>query len=83
MNASGHIFYLYPHFILHVGNKKRISAIPYLAFGMQYYEGSYTLSGDQKVPRDAEVIGRGYRYVNKDRNKESLQQAEKSVCCFL
>lgn len=66
MNASGHIFYLYPHFILHVGNKKRISAIPYLAFGMQYYEGSYTLSGDQKVPRDAEVIGRGYRYVNKD-----------------
>lgn len=66
INSLGHIFYLYPHFILHVGNKKRISAIPYLAFGMQYYEGSYTLSGDQKVPRDAEVIGRGYRYVNKD-----------------
>jgi ATP-dependent 26S proteasome regulatory subunit len=62
----GHIFYIYPHFILHVGNKKRISAIPYLDLGMRYYEGSYTLSEDQKVPRDAEVIGRGYKYVNKD-----------------
>lgn len=66
INSLGHIFYLYPHFILHVGNKKRISAIPYLDFGMRYYEGSYTLSEDQKVPRDAEVIGRGYKYVNKD-----------------
>lgn len=66
INSLGHIFYLYPHFILHVGNKKRISAIPYLDFGMRYYEGSYTLSVDQKVPRDAEVIGRGYKYVNKD-----------------
>ena len=66
INSLGHIFYLYPHFILHVGNKKRISAIPYLDFGMQYSEGSYTLAEDQKVPRDAEVIGRGYKYVNKD-----------------
>jgi AAA+ superfamily predicted ATPase len=66
INSLGHIFYLYPHFVLHVGNKKRISAIPYLNFGMRYYEGSYTLSEDQKVPRDAEVIGRGYKYVNKD-----------------
>jgi hypothetical protein len=33
---------------------------------MQYSEGSYTLAEDQKVPRDAEVIGRGYKYVNKD-----------------
>lgn len=66
INSLGHIFYLYPHFILHVGNKKRISAIPYLDFGMRYYERSYTLSEDQKVPRDAEVIGRGYKYVNKD-----------------
>ena len=66
INSLGHIFYLYPHFILHVGNKNRISAIPYLDFGMRYYEGSYTLSEDQKVPRDAEVIGRGYKYVNKD-----------------
>lgn len=66
INSLGHIFYLYPHFVLHVGNKKRISAIPYLNFGMRYYEGSYTLAEDQKVPRDAEVIGRGYKYVNKD-----------------
>lgn len=66
INSLGHIFYLYPHFVLHVGNKKRISAIPYLNFGMRYYERSYTLAGDQKVPRDAEVIGRGYKYVNKD-----------------
>ena len=66
INSLGHIFYLYPHFILHVGNKKRISAIPYLDFGMRYYEGSYKLSEDQKVPRDAEVIGRSYKYVNKD-----------------
>jgi AAA+ superfamily predicted ATPase len=66
INSLGHIFYLYPHFVLHVGNKKRISAIPYLNFGMRYYEGSYTLSEDQKVPRDAEVIGRGYKFVNKD-----------------
>lgn len=66
INSLGHIFYLYPHFVLHVGNKKRISAIPYLDFGMQYSEGSYTLAEDQKVPRDAEVIGRGYKYVNKD-----------------
>lgn len=66
INSLGHIFYLYPHFILHVGNKKRISAIPYLDFGMQYSEGSYTLAEDQKVPRDAEVIGRSYKYVNKD-----------------
>ena len=66
INSLGHIFYLYPHFVLHVGNKKRISAIPYLNFGMRYYERSYTLAEDQKVPRDAEVIGRGYKYVNKD-----------------
>ena len=66
INSLGHIFYLYPHFVLHVGNKKRISAIPYLNFGMRYYERSYTLAADQKVPRDAEVIGRGYKYVNKD-----------------
>ena len=66
VNSLGHIFYLYPHFVLHVGNKKRISAIPYLNFGMRYYEGSYTLAEDQKVPRDTEVIGRGYKYVNKD-----------------
>lgn len=66
INSLGHIFYLYPHFVLHVGNKKRISTIPYLNFGMRYYEGSYTLAEDQKVPRDAEVIGRGYKYVNKD-----------------
>lgn len=66
INSLGHIFYLYPHFVLHVGNKKRISAIPYLNFGMRYYERSYTLAEDQKVPRDAEIIGRGYKYVNKD-----------------
>lgn len=66
INSLGHIFYLYPHFVLHVGNKKRISAIPYLNLGMRYYERSYTLAEDQKVPRDAEVIGRGYKYVNKD-----------------
>ena len=66
INSLGHIFYLYPHFVLHVGNKKRISAIPYLNFGMRYYERNYTLAEDQKVPRDAEVIGRGYKYVNKD-----------------
>lgn len=66
INSLGHIFYLYPHFVLHIGNKKRISAIPYLNFGMRYYERSYILAEDQKVPRDAEVIGRGYKYVNKD-----------------
>ena len=66
MNSSGHMFYLYPHFLLYIAGRKKTMAIPYLELGLRYYEGSYTLSADQKTPRDADVIGYGYKYVNKD-----------------
>ena len=66
MNSSGHMFYLYPHFLLYIAGRKKAMAMPYLELGLRYYEGSYTLSADQKTPRDADVIGYGYKYVNKD-----------------
>lgn len=66
MNSSGHMFYLYPHFLLYIAGRKQTIAMPYLELGLRYYEGSYTLSADQKTPRDADVIGYGYKYVNKD-----------------
>lgn len=66
MNSSGHMFYLYPHFLLYIAGRKQTMAMPYLELGLRYYEGSYTLSADQKTPRDADVIGYGYKYVNKD-----------------
>ena len=66
MNSSGHMFYLYPHFLLYIAGRKKTMVMPYLELGLRYYEGSYTLSADQKTPRDADVIGYGYKYVNKD-----------------
>lgn len=60
------IFYLYPHFVLRVRGKKDITAISYSQFNMQYAEGSYIIGGDEKVPRDAEITGKAYKYCNKD-----------------
>lgn len=66
VNLSGHIFYLYPHFVLYVAGRKKVIAMPYAELDLDCYDGSFTLSADQKTPRDAEVIGFGYQFVNKD-----------------
>lgn len=59
-------FYLYPHFVLRVGGKKDITAFSYADFDLELTESSYILSYDEKVPRDAEVIGEAYEHTNKD-----------------
>lgn len=66
VNSSGHIFYLYPHFVLYVAGRKKVIAMPYSELDLDCYDGCFTLSADQKTPRDAEVIGYGYQFVNKD-----------------
>lgn len=60
------IYYLYPHFVLSIGGKKDITAFSYAEFGLSFREGSYILGYDEKVPRDAEIIGKAYEYSNKD-----------------
>lgn len=59
-------YYLYPHFVLRVVGKKDITAISYAELDLGFGEGSYILGYDEKVPRDAEVIGKAYKYSNKD-----------------
>lgn len=59
-------YYLYPHFILRVGGKKDITAFSYADFGLSVDEGSYIMGYEEKIPRDADVIGQAYKYSNKD-----------------
>ena len=59
-------YYLYPHFVIRVGGKKDITAFSYADFDLGLEEGSYILGYDEKVPRDAEVVGGAYKYSNKD-----------------
>lgn len=59
-------YYLYPHFVLRVGGKKDITAFSYADFGLSVDEGSYIMGYEEKIPRDAEVIGQAYKYSNKD-----------------
>lgn len=59
-------FYLYPHFIIRVHGKNDISALSYAELNLRFIEGSYILSEDEKIPRDAEVIGEAYEHTNKD-----------------
>ena len=66
MNASGHMFYLYPHFLLYVAGRRNTIAMPYMELGLRYREGSYALPEDKKTPRDADIIGYSYKYANKD-----------------
>lgn len=59
-------YYLYPHFVLRVAGKKDITAFSYAEFELGLTEGSYILGKEEKVPRDAEVIGEAYKHANKD-----------------
>ena len=59
-------YYLYPHFILRVAGKKELTALSYAEFDLGLCEGSYILGYDEKVPRDADVIGEAYEHSNKD-----------------
>lgn len=59
-------YYLYPHFVLRVAGKKDITAFSYAEFDLELCEGSYILGYDEKVPRDADVIGEAYEHSNKD-----------------
>ena len=66
LGNDGAAFYLYPHFVVRVGGKKDITAFSYAEFDLGLTEGSYILGDEEKVPRDAEVIGEAYKYSNKD-----------------
>ena len=66
LGTDGTTFYLYPHFVLRVGGKKDITAFSYAEFDLGLSDGSYILGSEEKVPRDAEVIGEAYEYSNKD-----------------
>lgn len=66
LGNDGITFYLYPHFVLRVGGKKDITAFSYSEFNIELSEGSYILGNEEKIPRDAEVIGEAYEYSNKD-----------------
>lgn len=66
LGNDGATFYLYPHFVLRVGGKKDIMAFSYAEFDLEVCDGSYILGSEEKVPRDAEVIGEAYEYSNKD-----------------
>lgn len=59
-------YYLLPHFVLCIAGKKDISAFSYAEFDLYFNEGSYIIGYDEKIPRDAEVIGEAYEYSNKD-----------------
>lgn len=59
-------YYLYPHFVLRMGGKKDITAFSYAEFYLGLTEASYILGDEEKIPRDAEVIGEAYKYSNKD-----------------
>lgn len=66
LGCDGTTFYLYPHFVLRVAGKKDITALSYADFNLELDEGSYILGYEEKVPRDAEVIGEAYEHTNKD-----------------
>lgn len=66
LESDGATFYLYPHFVLRVGGKKDITAFSYAEFDIDLTEGSYILGEEAKVPRDAMVVGKAYKYSNKD-----------------
>lgn len=66
MGCDNTTYYLYPHFVVRVAGKKDITALSYAEFDLDFYESSYILNYDEKVPRDAEVIDRAYKYSNKD-----------------
>ena len=59
-------FYLYPHFVLRVAGKKDITALSYADFDIKFSKGSYILDEEEKIPRDADIIGEAYKYSNKD-----------------
>lgn len=59
-------YYLYPHFVLRVAGKKDITAFSYAKFDLGFSEGSCILGYNERIPRDADVIGTAYEYTNKD-----------------
>lgn len=59
-------YYLYPHFVLRVAGKKDITAFSYAKFDIGFTEGSCILGYNERIPRDADVIGTAYEYTNKD-----------------
>ena len=63
-------YYLYPHFVLRVRSRKDIIAFSYADFDLTINGGSYILGYEEKIPRDAEVIGEAYEYSNKDGSRD-------------
>lgn len=66
LDAQRNSYYLLPHFVLRIAGKKDITAFSYKDFDLTYSDSSYILGYDEKVPKDAEIIGKAYEHSNKD-----------------
>lgn len=66
LNGLGHIFYLFPHFVLKVAGRKEIIAFPYSELGLEYYKTGYVLDYEEKVPNDTKILGTVYEHSNKN-----------------
>lgn len=79
LNSKGHIFYLLPHFVLKVAGRKDVVAFPYSSLQLEYDTSSYILGYEDKVPKDAEVLGRVYEHSNKNGTRDHRVKDNDSV----
>lgn len=66
LNAHGHSYYLFPHFVLVVAGKKNIVAMAYNEFELTFNTSNFILDYEEKVPNDAEISGQVYDHSNKN-----------------